>query len=71
MLSFNEWSIIEHLKTEADRRSEEARATENFNKSLLLRGEAIGIREMAIDLIEKKHRLNAQTHAGPILPDLP
>ena len=71
MLTAEEWRIIEHLKTEADRRSEEARATENFNKSLLLRGEAIGIREMAIDLIEKKHRLNAQTHAGPILPDLP
>ena len=71
MLTPEEWRIIDHLKTEADRRSEEARATENFNKSLLLRGEAIGIREMAIDLIEKKHRLNAQTHAGPILPDLP
>ena len=71
MLTPEEWRIIEHLKTEADRRSEEARATENFNKSLLLRGEATGIREMAIDLIEKKHRLNAQTHAGPILPDLP
>ena len=71
MLTLEEWRIINHLKTEADRRSEEARATEDFNKSLLLRGEAIGIREMAIDLIEKKHRLNAQTHAGPILPDLP
>ena len=71
MLTLEEWRIIDHLKTEADQRSEKARATEDFNKSLLLRGEAIGIREMAIDLIEKKHRLNAQTHAGPILPDLP
>ena len=55
MLSFNDWSIIEYLKTEADRRSEEARATEDFNKSLLLRGEAIGIRAMVIDLIDQKH----------------
>ena len=55
MLTLEEWRIINHLKTEADRRSEEARATEDFNKSLLLRGEAIGIREMAIDLIEQKH----------------
>ena len=55
MLSFNEWSIIEHLKTEADRRSKEANATDNFDKSVLLRGEAIGIRAMVIDLIEKKH----------------
>ena len=55
MLSFNEWSIIEHLKTEADRRSEEARATDDLNKSLLLRGEAIGIRAMVIDLIDQKH----------------
>ena len=55
MLSFNEWSIIEHLKTEADRRSEKADATEDLNKSLLLRGEAIGIRAMVIDLIDQKH----------------
>ena len=55
MLTLEEWRIIDHLKTEADRRSEEARATEDFNKSLLLRGEAIGIRAMVIDLIEKKH----------------
>ena len=55
MLTLEEWRIINHLKTEADRRSEEARATENFNVSLLLRGQAIGIRAMVIDLIEKKH----------------
>ena len=71
MLTIEEWRIIDHLKTEADRRSEEARTTEDFNKSLSLRSQAIGIREMAIDLIDKKHRLNAQTHAGSILPDLP
>ena len=71
MLTLEEWRIIDHLKTEADRRSEKARATEDINKSVLLHGEAIGIRAMVIDLIEKKHRLNAQTHAGPILPDLP
>ena len=55
MLSFNEWSIIEYLKAEADWRSEQARATEDLNKSLLLRGEAIGIRAMVIDLIDQKH----------------
>ena len=55
MLTLEEWRMINHLKTEADRRSEEARATENFNVSLLLRGQAIGIRAMVIDLIEKKH----------------
>ena len=55
MLTLEEWRIIDHLKTEADRRSEEASATDNFDKSVLLRGEAIGIRAMVIDLIDQKH----------------
>ena len=71
MLTLEEWRIIDHLKTEADQRSEKARATEDLNKSVLLHGEAIGIRAMVIDLIDKKHRFNAQTHASPILPNLP
>ena len=55
MLTLEEWRIIDHLKNEADQRSEKARATEDLNKSVLLHGEAIGIRAMVIDLIEKKH----------------
>ena len=59
MLTLEEWRIIDHLKNEADRRSEKARATEDLNKSVLLHGEAIGIRAMVIDLIEKKHHKDA------------
>ena len=55
MLTLEEWRIIDHLKNEADRRSEKARATEDLNKSVLLHGEAIGIRAMVIDLIDQKH----------------
>ena len=59
MLTLEEWRIIDHLKNEADQRSEKARATEDLNKSVLLHGEAIGIRAMVIDLIEKKHHKDA------------
>ena len=59
MLTTEEWRIINHLKTEADRRSEKARATEDLNKSVLLHGEAIGIRAMVIDLLDGKHKKDA------------
>ena len=59
MLTLEEWRIIDHLKTEADQRSERARATEDLNKSVLLHGEAIGIRAMVIDLIDQKHHKDA------------
>ena len=61
MLSFNEWSIIEYLKTEADKRSERASATDNFDESVLLRGEAVGIRAMVMDLLDQKHHKDART----------
>ena len=61
MLTTEEWRIINHLKTEADRRSEKARATEDLNKSVLLHGEAIGIRAMVMDLIDQKHRKDDST----------
>ena len=59
MLTLEEWRIIDHLKAEADLRSEKARATEDLNKSVLLHGEAIGIRAMVIDLIDQKHQKDA------------
>ena len=55
MLTLEEWRIINHLKTEADRRSKEASTTNNFDESVLLRGEAVGIRAMVMDLLDQKH----------------
>ena len=59
MLTLEELNIINHLKTEADLRSEKARATENLDQRVLLHGEAIGIRAMVIDLLDYKHRKDA------------
>ena len=59
MLTLEEWRIIDHLKTEADRRSDKARTTEDTHQSVLLHGEAIGIRAMVIDLIDQKHHKDA------------
>ena len=61
MLTLEEWRIINHLKTEADRRSEKASATNNFDESVLLRGEAVGIRAMVMDLLDQKHHKDART----------
>ena len=61
MLTLEELRILDHLKTEADLRSEKARATEDLDQRVLLHGEAIGIRAMVIDLLDKKHRKNDNT----------
>jgi hypothetical protein len=59
IFTVEELNMIDHLKTEADLRSEQARATEDLDQRVLLHGEAIGIRAMVIDLLDFKHRKDA------------
>jgi|TARA_B100000073_G_scaffold198852_1_gene164618 hypothetical protein len=56
MLTLEELRIIDYLKAEADSRSKKARSTENTHQRQVLYGEAIGIRQMVIDLLGDKHK---------------
>ena len=59
MLTHEDWNVISYLKAEADSRSSKARVLEDTHQSVLLHGEAIGIRQMVIDLLESKHKKDA------------
>ena len=59
MLTPEDWNAISYLKAEADSRSSKARVSDNTHESVLLHGEAIGIRQMIIDLLDGKHKEDA------------
>ena len=59
MLTPEDWDTISYLKTEADLRSYRARVSEDAHQTVLLHGEAIGIRQMVIDLMDGKHKKDA------------
>ena len=56
MLTPEDWDTISYLKAEADSRSSKARVSDDTHQSVLLHGEAIGIRQMVIDLLDGKHK---------------
>ena len=59
MLTREDFRVIDYLKAEADSRSSKARVSDNTHESVLLHGEAIGIRQMIIDLLDGKHKKDA------------
>ena len=59
MLTREDFRVIDYLKAEADSRSSKARVLEDAHQSVLLHGEAIGIRAMVIDLLDGKHKKDA------------
>ena len=61
MLTHDEWRIINYLSSHADERSSEARVTADLDHSSDLLNEALGIRSMVIDLLDKKHRTDDST----------
>ena len=61
MLTHEEWRIINYLKDHADERSSKARITTDLDHSTELLNEALGIRSMIIDLLDKKHRTDDST----------
>ena len=61
MLTHDEWRIIKYLRDHADERSSKARVTADLDRSTELLNEALGIRSMVIDLLDKKHRTDDST----------
>ena len=59
MLTREDFRVIDYLKAEADSRSSKARVSEDTHESVLLHGQAIGIRQMVIDLLDGKHKEDA------------
>ena len=73
-LTPEEWKAYEYVSDRAGELHQQALTsdTDDWSKRVALFAQSNALRQMAIDLLDgKHHQKNAQTHAGPILTDLP